>query len=127
MHSIRGVQRSVLMAGFVVLGSCGVPLLESQFEHGPTVSDVVNHINCELADVVSKKNPALIERVERMGEPLSELDKLTKYHFVASVLMTLDVLDSESANPTFNFITPLYSPTRPQQPSQGARSLHGHS
>jgi len=99
--------KPLCFGAFVVLISCTVPPLKSQLEHGPTVSDIVNHINCELKSVVTKRNGRLAAQIEA-DPPLSRLiDYLTKYHFVASVLMTLDVLDSENLNPTVNFITPL--------------------
>jgi hypothetical protein len=99
---------SLLSAGGLVLSLiCCVPVLKSSPERGPTAIDIVNHINCELASIVNAKNARINEWIDASPFDLrKKLDYLTEYHFVASVLVTLDALDSQSVNPSFNFIKP---------------------
>jgi uncharacterized membrane protein YgcG len=124
MFKFGGAACSLLIGTLFAITNCSVPPLKSQLEGGPTVQDVVQHINCELAPIVwlSKTDLRVIDRMEPdLSVPLGRvvariqadhrfywlLRRLTKDHFVASVLMTLDVLDSEGLNPSLNFIHPL--------------------
>jgi len=113
--------RPLLVGVCCVFFGCTVPPLESQFEGGPTVKEIVNHINCELKSIVNQNNPEIRARLDaesQLNPPLpyerrlsTLLNYLTKDHFVASVLMTLDVLDSQGVSPSLNFIHPLYPGT----------------
>ncbi len=113
---------------YLTIIGCSIPPLESQLEGGPRVQDIVEHINCELAPIVqiSRTDLRLIDRMEPdLSTPIGRLvgriqadhsfhrllRRLIKDHFVASVLMTLDVLDSEGLNPSLNLIHPLYPGT----------------
>jgi hypothetical protein len=99
-----------LMGTFFLVLGCSVPSLKSSPERGPTVVDIVNHINCELARIVNRRNERINQWIDasRSSNPPVDLklDYLTTYHFVASVLVTLDALDSEALTPSVNFITP---------------------
>jgi hypothetical protein len=103
----------LLITVVFALFGCSVAPLESQLERGPTVKDVVNHINCELASIVNKDpgNTDLSRKMNADPTLPSLLYRLTDDHFVASVLMTLDALDTEGVNPSLNFIHPLYPGT----------------
>lgn len=123
--------RALLLGLFVVgaVSGCSLPLLESQGEGGPTVTDIVEHINCELADIVKLKDTPR-EQIERMipntstsyGRLVAEIQAnpwkykdllrhLTEDHFVASVSMILDVINAQALNPSLSFITPINNST----------------
>lgn len=126
---LRGVRagRPLSIGFLVILLGCAVPPLESQFEHGPTVSDVVRHIEYELASLVNgvkvdqKHHVVKVKNNKRLAQLICEdsrypqtardleklLSRLTDDHFVASALMSLDVMDTEGINPSLTFITPL--------------------
>jgi hypothetical protein len=123
-----GAVRALLVGILLTIIGCSIPPLESQLEGGPRVQDIVEHINCELAPIVqiSRTDLRLIDRMEPdLSTPIGRLigriqadhsfhrllRRLIKDHFVASVLMTLDVLDSEGLNPSLNLIHPLYPGT----------------
>ncbi len=73
-----------------------------QFEGGPTVDTLVDHINCELANFINGNTSQASDKLKSL------LLRLTSDHFVASVTLTLDVLDTQGVNPSASFITPLY-------------------
>jgi hypothetical protein len=113
----RGV--TALSAAFVA--SC-VPPLDTQDGPTPRLTSIVNHINCELAAIVaarfepSSRRPHLVPPSNRViyreaSDPKipALLGALEKYHFVASVSLTLDVADTEGISPFLNFIQPLTS------------------
>ncbi len=126
--------RALLLGLFVVgaVSGCSLPLLESQGEGGPTVKDITARVNCELADLV-KLSKSNIERIKRMPTDTSTsygglveyiranpesfnkyqtlLNHLTDDHFVASVTMILDVLNTQGLNPSLSFISPINNST----------------
>src|ERR1700733_682076 len=113
MSSGVKITRILLLGASLSILGCSVPPLESQLEGGPTVRDIVDRINCELATVINKEpyNEELITRINDDPSLAEVLSHLADDHFVASVLMTLDVLDTQGLNPSLNFIYPLYHNT----------------
>jgi hypothetical protein len=117
------IMRQMAALFLVVLSSCSnVPPLTSQPGHGPSVRQIVNHINCELASIIASnpstksnikplKFPGLVdsrilEREAFDSKLRSLLPYLQEYHFVTSVLLTLDTSDTEGFFPAFSFIHP---------------------
>jgi hypothetical protein len=116
MASQRFVLLVIASAALTAGCSAHLPALETAPGNGPTVSDIVDHINCELASIVNAKpvesavtnteNVRLIDRAAADKNFARLLPRLTYDHFVASVLMSLDVSDTESVSPSLSFITP---------------------
>jgi hypothetical protein len=120
---LAGVQFKHSVSAIVVLslvlfsGCSNVPDLATTPAEGPTIYTIVNHINCELAFVVNASpygpvNPAnrrVFEYAEKSGDPniWKKLQLLKHYHFVASVLLTLDVSNNAGVAPSLTFIDPL--------------------
>jgi hypothetical protein len=109
---------AVLTLLLALLSDCSnVPDLATTPSEGPTIYTVVNHINCELAFIVDASpdgpiNPAnrrIVEYAEKSNDPdiWHKLRLLRHFHFVASVLLTLDVSNNEGIAPSLTFIQPL--------------------
>jgi hypothetical protein len=98
-------------------GCSNVPDLATTPGEGPTIHTIVNHINCELAFVVNaspngpvtRANRRVFEYAEKSNDKniWPKLRMLKYYHFVASVLITLDVSNNEGVAPSLTFIQPL--------------------
>jgi|GEM_PF-5767122 len=113
---------------FLTLLGCSVPPLESEFERGPRVKDIVKHLNCELASIVNRDphNQQLMARLNADPDLHRKLlQHLTDAHFVASVLMTLDVSNSEGVNPSLTFISPLNAAATLSRTGTVGGSLNG--
>jgi hypothetical protein len=102
----------------------GVPPLSSEPGRGPSVRQIVNHINCELASIIASNpsnkvkpplkyygpiDPTIIEREAYDSNLRYLIPFLQEYHFVASVLMTLDTSDTAGIYPSASFIHPFTS------------------
>lgn len=96
-------------------GCSNVPSLDTAPEQGPTVSQIVNHINCEINSIV-QENPSsdadlprfvgrgpLDGRIQQRVIGNTRLKDLIAHlredHFVASVLLTIDTTNSEDIYP----------------------------
>ena len=75
---------------------------------GPTVSELVTHIQCEIRD-------ALLD-------PDHRFDDLRESLYVAYASLTLDVTNTEGLTPTLNFINPLATETTNVTLNLGARA-----
>jgi hypothetical protein len=121
-----GFLLAVLAAPFLLQCS-GVPPLATEPGKGPSVRQIVNHINCELASIIAA-NPSnnsrfanfkrqyqgpVDERIEEREAADGKLKRLLPHlqedHFVASVLLTMDTTDSEGVYPNVSFIQPITS------------------
>jgi hypothetical protein len=114
----RHFMSAVIALLLVLLSGCSnVPHLATTPAEGPTIHTVVNHINCELAFIVNAspdgpiypETRRIFEYAERSNDPniWRHLRLLKHYHFVASVLLTLDVSNNEAVSPSLTFIQPL--------------------
>ena len=114
----RLVSAVVIGLSLLVFSGCSnVPDMATSPVEGPTIYTVVNHINCELAFVVNSSPDAprnwANRRIFEYAEKSNDLDiwrklrMLKRYHFVASVLLTLDVSNNEGVAPSLTFIQPL--------------------
>jgi hypothetical protein len=115
------VMRLIAVVSLLWLLTCcsEVPPLTSEPRLGPSVPQIANHINCELASIIasnpSTKKPLtyygpidpIIEQREAFDGSLRYLiPHLQDDHFVASVLLTLDTTDTEGLFPSASFIHP---------------------
>lgn len=100
--SIRASQvaaTAALSACLLSMGCTSLPSFErlgsykSEADVGPTVSDLVTHIQCEIRD-------ALLD-------PDHRFDDLRESLYVTYASLTLDVTNTQGLSPTLNFINPL--------------------
>jgi hypothetical protein len=118
------VSRSIAAVLSLGLLTCcsEVPPLASEPGRGPSVAQIANHINCELASIVAF-NPSTtkssrplnyygpVDRIIAEREAfdtnlINLLPHLQDDHFVASVLLTLDTADTEGFFPSATYIHP---------------------
>jgi hypothetical protein len=118
---------AILLAAPFLTQCSSVPSLQSEPGNGPSVRQIVNHINCELASIIAS-NPSAkrqfaafkrqyrgpvdqkIEEREAADPKLKKLlPLLQEDHFVASVLLTLDTMDTQGVYPSASFIHPFTS------------------
>ncbi len=123
MRRLVGVLAILLATPFLTHCS-SVPELTSEPGNGPSVRQIVNHINCELASIIAS-NPSVKrqfavfkkqyrgpadQKIEEREAADPKLKKLLPYlqedHFVASVLLTLDTTDTQGVYPSASFIHP---------------------
>jgi hypothetical protein len=116
---------AILLATPFLTYCSSVPGLQSEPGSGPSVRQIVNHINCELASIIAS-NPSVkkqfaafksqyrgptdqkIEEREAADPKLKKLlPLLQEDHFVASVLLTLDTTDTQGIYPAASFIQPI--------------------
>jgi hypothetical protein len=115
-----GKMRLVCSLSLGFLACCSVPELTSEPGRGPSVRQILNHINCELASIIAS-NPSKNKDIKPLKyygpiDPTIEerqvfdpalrglIPYLQENHFVASVLLTLDTTDTEGVFPTASFI-----------------------
>jgi hypothetical protein len=89
------------------------PLETSPKVHAPKVQTLIEHIECELGTIVNydsadpnarADNPRLYERVTDDKSLEGLLSFLSKYHFVATAQLSLEVTDMEGFNPTLAYM-----------------------
>lgn len=100
----RSVQTGLILCALSFLSGCGsLPPLDLAAHdgpetHTPTVKEVVEHIQCEMATAM-----------DRVAE-YPVLEKLRYYRYVASATLTVDAVHNQDFNAAFGFPVPL-SPT----------------
>lgn len=104
---LAGALRSVSIASLTALcASCasitGIPRLDHHLVHGsnPSVADLIEHTNCELAK-------AMLDHGTADGSGV--WDRLWQDNFVASIDFTLTATNSEGFSPSASGILPTYS------------------
>jgi len=80
----------------------------------PKVTDVLSHIQCELAQIVNQPaviiapgglfNPELAHRIQSNVKIGALLPNLVNYNFVATAQITLEVTDAEGLTPSLSFM-----------------------
>jgi hypothetical protein len=115
------VTRLAVTALVCFLACCSeIPTLITEPGMGPPVRLVVNHINCELASIIASNpyrgpgllkyngpvDPVILEREAADPELRRLLPRLQYFHFVTSVLLTIDTTDTEGIFPSASFILP---------------------
>ena len=99
--------RSTLLSGIAVLcASCatitGIPRLDHHLVHrpNPSVADLIEHTNCELAKAML---------AHKTADGSGVWDHLWQDNFVASIDFTLTATNSEGFNPSVSGVLPTYS------------------
>jgi hypothetical protein len=101
---------SVLLVCALLAGCQGhLPTLDSypKSSRTPKVTDVVNHIQCELAQIVNGpygSDSELGRRIQNNDDIEKLLPNLVKYNFVATAQITLEVTDAEGLTPSLSFM-----------------------
>jgi len=106
--SMKFSARCVAALAMLVVAGCGPAPLElfsgnPPEESGPTVNQIVLHIDCELENAVNDGTHPM-------------LGQLATYEFVGQATLTVDVTDTEGLNPSLNFIQP-FAPIPPSMMS----------
>jgi hypothetical protein len=90
----------LLICGCVLSGCAAPPLLlgdsllgKSATNSGPTVQQIVMHVDCELERAVNANDDPILSKVAR-------------YQYIAQATLTLDVVDQEGISPSLSFINP---------------------
>ncbi|MGX6998845.1 hypothetical protein [Caballeronia sp. KNU42] len=91
--------------------------------NGPTVADLVKHIQCEVAKAVDQTANSKLQ-IASSGVSTSDgsqsIDKTAvmtlgdyfkKHGYVGQVSLTVDVIDTQAINPSLSFINPITSAT----------------
>jgi uncharacterized membrane protein YgcG len=90
-------------------------------DSGPTINQVILHIDCELESAVNSTaygGLAHVDPIPPAGtNPSNEpLGQLARYEFIGQATLTVDVTDTESLTPSTSFISP-YAPIPPSMMS----------
>lgn len=92
-RGFAGMALIVLISGCSTLPNFGGVIHTDELV-GPTVQEVVRHVQCEITNVLVK---------DREHEQLRDLHT---YRFVTSAVLTLEVTDSQAFNPSVNQVEP---------------------
>jgi hypothetical protein len=93
----EGTKAAIAFIALITSGCALKPAITTAEPPGPTLDDIVEHIQCEIRDVQKDNNP----------EDLQAVQKFNAGNYVAYVNLTLDATNNQGFAPGFTFLNKL--------------------